>query len=160
MNWKLAKVDHFRCDEVRASTYVWISPDLSADEFEKLCIDAKTAYLLAESGAKNARTPHPGWQPPYEMYPNLPVAEVKALHEQRLAAWKADEEKRDAARQSFATILEERSDGRIKGFYEVKPDTETTVYWGHQHGTLLEYGETDPDKSDLKGSLAKSRSDG
>lgn len=152
---KLARIDHNRCGEHDATSYVWVADDMNAEELDDLCVRAKDAHLKAAHEAKNLDTPHPGHSPRFEAYPTKTVAEVAALHEARLTAWKAEHALRMQARKSFVDLLVQIGGGRVADFYQAEPAMETGVWWGHQHGTDIRYGETNPNEKDVQGSLAK-----
>jgi hypothetical protein len=147
---KLARVEHWRCDEPvgwkdsSGSTYVWVPDDMTADSFENLCDDARTAYLAAEDEVKKlAPVRSPGYVGTIQGYADTAtVAEVKAAHEASVAAWKVYEDKRITARRPFSWHLQQASGWTIKLFWEVKPELDYELSWGHRHGDTLDYGAT------------------
>jgi hypothetical protein len=141
---KLAQIDHERCDEIRAVTYVWIPDDLTVTDLDAFIKTAQELYLKNEEEFKSAdKLRDPGYSPNYSLYPPMTVAEINAAHKEKVDAYKIWEEKREASRQTFASLLVEVSNGSIKEFEDFPPEFNMVVNWGHRHGTRIEYGETD-----------------
>jgi hypothetical protein len=143
---KLAKIDHERCRETDATTYVWVPDDFTSNGLGIFIKAAQELYLKNEEELKKAPRPAaPGYEPNFRLHPNLTVAEVEAVHKVQVAEYKEWSKKRDNTRKTFSTLLSEVSNGLIKGFYDLEPDILAFVSWGHRHGTTIEYGETDTD---------------
>jgi hypothetical protein len=152
---KLACVEHTRCREYDATTYVWVADDMTKQELQSFCAQAAGKYLTAEKELQDAPTPyvHPGYLPDFERYPNKTVAEVKAEHAKQLAAYNHWHEKSEASRKTFAYYLAEISSGRIMEFYAITPDLQVGVNWGCNHGVVIDYGKTDVTAKDLNAPL-------
>lgn len=154
---KLAKIEHIRCREYDATSYVWVADDMTDDELDKLCILARDAYLQAEHDAKTLKSEPIGYGPNYEqhaqLFPNKKIGEIKAEYEKKLAIWNEAEARRKQARKTFATLLIELGAGRIESFYDHELEIEVAVSWGHQHGVEIVYGEENPTSKELLGSL-------
>ena len=147
-NMKLAKVEHYRCEQPAGkwglSSYVWVPDDMSEHEFGLLCEAAKDKYLANEQAWKAAQ---PAAQPPYyltveQLDDSVTVAEVKAAHKTQAEAYKEYEAKRRDARKKFTELLIEVSHGAIKYFWNEPSAVKHELDWGHNHSTVVDYGET------------------
>jgi hypothetical protein len=147
---KLACIEHYRCDEPAAHTYVWVEPEWSEEQFEEAVERAEKAYNEALKAYKEQQgeDPYPrgAWpEPDYKDFPDMTVAEVQKIHEEKRAErekWKATKTR---ALRPFSRFLEDEG---LVNFYSVDAEYETTVWWGHRHGERLDYEDTDPNKSD------------
>lgn len=147
---KLALVQHERCGETDYGygTYVWVSDEMTEEQFDDLVDLAQKSYLKAEAELNQAAQPmNPGYQPKLSEFPDKTVREVQAIHAAREKAWKAYEKRRDAARQPFSKHLVHVSEGSIKDFYEIEPPLVAEASWGHRHGTVIDYGSTKVNKA-------------
>jgi hypothetical protein len=152
---KLACVEHIRCRENDAITYVWVADDMTKQELQSFCAQAADKYLAVEKELQSAPAPyaHPGCTPDFEQYPNKTVAEVKAEHAKQFAAYNHWHEKFEASRKTFAFRLAEASSGRIMEFYAITPSLQVGVNWGCKHGVVIDYGKTDVAAKDLNAPL-------
>jgi len=143
---KIAKVEHYRCEEWTATTYVWVPDDMSADQLAGFAEAAYESYWKAEEDFKKLDAPpNPGYAPEYDKSPEKIVAQVKAEHKAKLDAYTAWNKKRNEARLSYPEHLEIVSDGLIKDFHNgVKDAPRVQVSWGHRHGETLEFGDSTP----------------
>jgi hypothetical protein len=148
---KLAFIEHDRCGEWAASTYVWVEASMHSDDLEGLVEAAKKCYLDAEEAFKKDPDcpPLPNWQNKYSRWPDKTVKEAEFLFEAQEKLRKAWEKKRDSARRSFAEHLVAVSGGKVQLFYDVEIPLRVTCSWGHRHGTTIDMGETKPNAKDL-----------
>jgi hypothetical protein len=153
---KLAQVDHERCGEIRATTYVWVSDHMDREVFAAYVKTATNLYLTYEGAFKIAPRPvPPGYEPNYKQYPNMTVAEVQALHQVEVIAYKEWAAKQEDTRKTFAELLVEVGEGHIRHFTDIPTDSlSTTVNWGHRHGTTVRYGEVDICSCDFNAAAA------
>jgi hypothetical protein len=93
---KLAKVMHIKCDENRASTYVWIPDEMTEEQFQSLCDGARTNYLDVEGKFVANGVQYPRLD--YDRHPGKTVAEVKALHDVAVAAYEATKKQHEDSR--------------------------------------------------------------
>jgi hypothetical protein len=151
---KLAKVDHIRCGEYSATTFLMVPDELTEDEFHDAVQRAKDKYLeaLAEwRDAKpvnhpgNALTIYPGKPPAYPLETSLGdmLADLAAKRE-KYQEW---EDKRSRALQNFGSFLRDEIAGSHWIWQTEQPSA--TVNWGHFHGEPIDYG--DEDSNDLPG---------
>jgi hypothetical protein len=148
---KLARIEHWRCGEPigwkngSGSTYVWVPDSMTEEEFSTFCENARQSYLLVEEGfKKKAPVYPPGYGPSIEHYPDtMTVAEIKADHAKKTAAYKTYTDECNRARKPYSWHLQLVSGGTIRLFYDVKPELEYELSWGHRHGTTIEHSGTD-----------------
>ena len=144
---RLAKITHDRCNEYAATSYVWVSSDMTDDELHTLCLAAQDEYLKAEKTmAESAPVADPGWAPRFESFPESSVAVVLAEHKVKKAAWEAWSKKRDESRQPFVHHLIRLGKGRIIRLYERDPEVVLELSWGHRHGQTIAFNEYKRDK--------------
>jgi len=151
---KLARVDHNRCDEIQASTYVWVSEDMGKGEFETRVNIAAKEYEAKLTAVRAA-------MPKRRLFGNGPdsayLANNRALSvNDVIEKWKRErdeakeqEKLQRAAEGSFASFL---CDGEnVQTFYGGQPEGMLTdeVYWGHRHGISIAYGSTDDELRDF-----------
>lgn len=149
---KLAKIDHSRCGEHRATTYVWVADDMGPEELAKLTDEARNNYMAAIDACKNSpdKPPYAGHEPNYRSYPStVTLAEAQADHDLKKAAYAAWQEQERAAQKTFATYLVDAAAGRIKQFWDAEPALKAGVSWGHRHGDQIDYGEIEAWRKDL-----------
>jgi hypothetical protein len=148
---KLARIEHWRCGEPiswkhgTGYTYVWVPIDMSEEELDALCEEAQKSYLDTEHEfKKQAPVSPPGYGA--IIAPNTPdtitVGELRAEYEERAKAYKAYNEHVDTSRKSFAWHLKKVSGGTIIEFWAEKPDLETKLSWGHNHGVTIDHSPT------------------
>jgi hypothetical protein len=105
---KLAQIDHSRCGEWRATTYVWVADDMGTDELGKLVEEARVNYLIAIDTCKAnpAKPPYTGHEPNYRSYPStVTLAEAQEDHARKKAAYTAWEEQERAAQKNICGPL-------------------------------------------------------
>jgi hypothetical protein len=149
---RLCCVDHYRCDEPAASTYVWCEDDWAEDQFREAVGRAEKAYntALKEYSEATTKDPYPRGvytDPDFKEYPDLKVSEVIAIHEEKKLErdkWKAKESN---ATRSFSKFLEDEG---LVDFYSVEAEYEVDIWWGHRHGDAIEYGDNSPWDKDLR----------
>jgi hypothetical protein len=150
---KLARIEHKRCGEYRATTHVWIPDEMGSEELGRLAHEARNAMLKAEDDFANSpdAPKHPGWAPAYEKFPNKTAAEIKSEHDALVATYKAWEARKNAAKRTFAETLKATSGGAVKTFYgyEEWPGIEAEISWGHRHGQIFDVSPTDPSAKDI-----------
>lgn len=134
---RLARIRHYRCNEIDGVSYVLIPDEMSEDALQYLADSAVKAYLDAERAAAAIIGPKQiGYGPQYEKHPEKTVAEIKGEYDREFAQWKADEEIRKQGRLRFSDHLARLSDQKIKRYFDEDPSIlEIEVSWGHNHGT-------------------------
>lgn len=155
---KLARIDHFRCDDIAASTYVWGPDDLTPERLEADVAKARESFLAAGIAAASHAGPRPesAWSPGLvptnlEGVPaETTVGELRAARARQKEEWAVWETKRKAASRPFGAFL---VDLGYQLFYDVAPDLSTEVGWGHRHGQQLDLDDTAPHGRDLRGML-------
>lgn len=149
---KIARIDHNRCGEHRATTYVWVADDMGRYELTKLVTEARTSYLAAIDASKtnSTRPPYAGSVPNYSAYPNTTtLAEAQADHERKKNAYDAWEARERLAQKSFAAFLVDVAEGRIQQFWDGEPALKVEIAWGHRHGDVIDYSEVEAWRKDL-----------
>lgn len=149
---KLATIEHKRCGEYRATTYVWVADDMGDTELSRLVGEAQKRYLTAIDACKNsdAKPPYAGHTPNFGAYPGtMTLAEIQADHEKKKTTWAAWEEQERAAQKTFAFYLVEAAGGRIKQFWDGEPALKAEISWGHRHGDPIDYSEVEAWRRDL-----------
>jgi len=148
---RLCCVDHYRCDEVSAHTYVWCEQDWSEEQFQEAVDKAEKAYNLSlkEYSDVMEKDPFPeaAYRPKFEDYPDMLVADIIANHEEKIVTrnkWKA---LKTNAQRPFSRFL---LDEGLVDFYDVEAEYETTIWWGHRHSERLDYEDNSPWTKDLK----------
>lgn len=157
---KLVRIDHLRCGETAASTFLWAPDSLTADQFEADVEAAKAAYSADASAAAAFAGPRPASSYPSSSAASiadadpddLTVGQIRARAVQAKLEWQVWEERRRAASKPFGAYLLTRG---YTAFYDHEPDLATDINWGHQHGTDIDYRSVDPAGSDLRGALRR-----
>jgi len=149
---KLCCVDHYRCDDLDASTYIWCEDDWTEEQFEEAVERAADAYnaslkAYTEAGDKDPYPQGSYVDPRFRDYPNMTVAEVIKIHEEKKAEREEWKRKQNRAHRSFSSFLEDEG---LINFYGVDAEYETNIWWGHRHGERLDYESTDISKKDLR----------
>lgn len=143
MKLKIARIDHDRCYELSAVTYVWVPEDWTNDNLKAVVKAAQKAYLEFLESWKDENPPNNATsysQPRYKDFPDKTVAEVDAIHKAEREEYKAWSEKRTQAKKSFGWYLEQEG---CRQFWGYVPEMHATVDWGHRHGTPIDYDETE-----------------
>lgn len=142
---RLIKIRHIRCSEFAAYTYVF-APDLWSDELIQINLEeAQSKYFNAIKIAREKDPLPPGGiygQPPYKDYPNKTVQEVLDIHEEQKKVIKKWQDRQRNTKRSFIEFL--KDEGFIP-IYEPDDDDVFEVNWGHNHGTSIDYSETELD---------------
>jgi hypothetical protein len=149
---KIAKIEHTRCGQYRATTYMWLDDTVTETQLESIVDKASDAYLAALDAYKNDPTapPNPGYSPTYEKYGDLTVGEIKTIFEGERAKYQAWEDKKNAARRPFGEFLITAGAGLVQSFYQGTKDAMTArLSWGHRHGEILEFEEIHPESQDF-----------
>jgi hypothetical protein len=157
---KLVRIDHMRCGETAASTYLWAPEGLTEEQFEADVETAKVTYSADAQAAAAFAGPRPaGSYAPLgsasiaDADPDtLTVGEIRARAEQARSEWQAWEERRRAASKPFGAYLLAKG---YLAFYDHEPDLASAISWGHQHGVSIDYGAVDPARDDLRGALRR-----
>lgn len=142
---KLARINHIRCREYSACTFVWVRDDMSEDELEARVYAAQKEYLAALTEFSQAEKPveRAPYQPNWEKLRDRNVGEVLDQHKEEKAKAKAFDEVRRKALKTFGEFLAKQEG--IESFWgaDDPPVMKGEVDWGHMHGTRIEYGETE-----------------
>lgn len=139
---RLVKIIHNRCDETQGYTLAWAPNEWEQEQFVDAVFAAEKAYLAVLDAFKEAEPPNdyrPSAQPNFKAYPSMTVAAVQAEWEAKRAvydAWRAEQE---AFKRPFVFYLEQQG---LTALWEHDPDLTTEVYWGHRHGTSIDYSAT------------------
>ena len=152
---KLARISHERCRDIDATTYVWVPDGWDEDDFEKAVSAAKEKYDIQLSKyAESSGEPPTKYGAPHKIpfeamakdFPDKTATELISIWEEQKALYKEWKDIQNAARVPFRTFLEDEG---LVPFYSVEADFETTIYWGHKHGTRIDYEDTRPMSKDL-----------
>lgn len=158
---KLVRIDHLRCGEVAASTYLWAPDDTTPEQFTADVAAAAAAYTADAAAAAAFAGPRPArTYPPFsrslelarEDPDELTVGEIRARAAREQASWQAWEERRRAASRPFGAYL--ISHGYL-AFPDHEPALTGEISWGHAHGVSIDYAVTDPSRRDLPGALRR-----
>lgn len=137
---KLARVSHIKCDENRASTYVWIPDGMTEEQFQNLCDLARTRYLECEGNFRANGPQYPRLD--YDKHPGKTVAEIKAMHDVAVSQYESLKKHHEDSRRSFGDWLVELSQKTIEPFWKIDPPIDIDLHWGHNHGMSMEFDET------------------
>jgi hypothetical protein len=142
---KIAQINHYRCGESDAQSYVWVPDDMAADQLQVWVDKAQKEYDIAVQALEKLHhpLPPPGYAPDYSKYPDKTVAEIEKAHAVRVSEWAIQGNIKKTAQRNFGQILKGITDGKILTFYEVAFSISADVDWGHRHGKQVDYGETD-----------------
>lgn len=146
---KLGKVEHIRCSEHDATSYVLVPDDWTAEQFAVAVAQARASYQAAVTAQKVA-PPNDYRQyshPPYDDFPDSTVTEIKAQWREKKKEWEAWNTRKQEGQRSFSDHL---ADQGLVRLWSAKPDFFGRLDWGHQHGTKL---DLDDEETDLRGVL-------
>ena len=139
---KLARIDHERCNEFSACTYVWVRADMTEDEFTERVLAAQREYLAALD--EFAKTKKPETRAPYsinwENHRDRNVADVLDEHAARRNEQARFDAKRNEAMKDFDHFLKKQEG--IESFWDGEADLHGEVDWGHRHGSKIDYSDT------------------
>lgn len=146
---KLARVEHDRCGEWAATTFLMVPDELTEEEFRLAIRRARDSYDAdARAFLESKSAPSYPYAQDYEKYPDdMTMKEVRQAREDKKREYKEWEERRSRASQSFGTYLLREIEGS-QNLHEA-PALEGSVNWGHQHGRSIDYG--DKADKDLRG---------
>jgi hypothetical protein len=140
---KLARIDHIRCGEYSACTFVWVRGDMTEDELAERVEAAEREYLatLKEFSEANKPTQRFSYRIEWEQHRDRAVGEVLDEHAAAQAEHNRYEKTRQNALRDFDHYLTQQEG--ITSFWEDEFPLHGEVDWGHMHGTKIEYGETE-----------------
>ena len=140
---KIAKVDHYQCDEFSTSSYVWIPDEMTIDQFSNVLDEAEKDYIAyLKEWNKTIAVPYVNFHPDYSKAPKyLTIKEVEDKHETELAKYKEWEANERKAKRTFSAFL---ADLGLKQLYEHEPEYKLTIDWGHNHGLGIEKNQKLP----------------
>jgi hypothetical protein len=146
---KLAKVEHIRCDDPVATSYLMVPDELSEEELASAADRANQAWWRA-AAAFEADAPVQIGRPPSAMLDHFPdhltIHQAKALWAAAEAERMQRDKRRREAQVDFTTLLRREIPG--SEYIEDFPALEATCHWGH--GTKIIYGGELP--NDIRGS--------
>lgn len=140
---KLARIDHIRCREYAACTFVWVRDNMTDEELEERVVAAQKEYLatIKDFGKRDKPAASPWAQPHWEEHRSRLVGDVldefKAMRDEAMIYAKS----RSTALQDFDYFLKQQEG--IEGFWDHEFEMHADVDWGHAHALKIEYGETD-----------------
>jgi hypothetical protein len=148
--YKLAKVEHYRCDQPAGkwglTTYVWVPINWTAETLQTYVDLAVKSYLDTEAEFKKLWVPHrtPGYGVTVTAATpdTKTVKELRDEYEAEAKAYNEYQEMVKKSRHQFAWHLNEVSGGAVLQFWENKPELSVEANWGHNHGVTIEHGET------------------
>lgn len=141
---KVARIDHIRCGEYSACTIVWVRDNMSQTELEERVETAEREYIAAlkefsEQGERPGTNAY--GQPNWEANRDRLVGDVLDEHKQAKVERAAYDKARQQALKTFDDFLTAQEG--IESFWQDNFALHGEMDWGHQHGTKIEYGETD-----------------
>jgi hypothetical protein len=155
---QLIRVDHWRCGEPSAYTFVLAPPDWDFEQIIEALSRARESYLEALEVARSDE-PEPPWPPSnldsiLENRSDQTIAQVKAEIEQMRAIRSEWSERQYRTRRQFESFL--RDEGFLSLFDENAEIESFEIDWGHRHGTAIDYSETKTDTLPIPAKLADS----
>lgn len=139
-NLKMVRVNHVRCDERQAWTYVWAPADWDAKKLRETTRAAQAAYLEAHKHYREQRVAPNAWRygpVPYASYPDMTVKDAKAMWDGLEADFRAWEKRNRETERDFDDFLTDQGFTSMWSHVEGEVD----VDWGHRHGVAIHYGE-------------------
>lgn len=159
---KVAKINHYRCDDFSATTYVWVPDDTTQEQFEDAVFKAQDVYLaFCREFAARIKVGDPGWVVDYRNYPNkqATLAEIDEEFAAKKAVYNEWHEQEKKAYKTFGEYL--RAEGYIP-LWDHEPELLIEeLDWSHYHGIHIGYEDTLDDdniKKDLPGPLKQKTS--
>jgi hypothetical protein len=146
---KLAKVEHIRCDDPIATSYLMVPDELSEEELASAADRANQAWWrAAQTFAQYNAQPRgrPASKVLDDFRDDLTIRQAKLLWEAAERERKELEERWREAQVDFTTLLRREIPG--SEYIEDFPALEATCHWGH--GTKIIYGGELP--NDIRGS--------
>jgi hypothetical protein len=137
---RLVRIQHDRCNDYDGTEYVLAPADWDDDKI-RTEIRAACGQMIKDAQQVSESPLKPPWTPPYDAHPDKTVAEVKGLHAEQQATYKAWQEENGQLTRSLQERLRERG---FFALWDDEQDEKTGVvhveqYWGHQHGLTLNY---------------------
>lgn len=152
---RLAKVEHERCGEWAATTYIMVPDDLTVAQFREAVLAARKKYLDVLEAWHNANPVEwPGISLTLSADKPLPYAltatlgEMLADHAAKLESWKLWEKRKTEALQNFGLFLKNEIPGS-EWIWQSDDVLKASTNWGHRHGEKINYG--DEGANDLPG---------
>lgn len=134
---RIGKIEHMRCDEIEAHTYVVIPDGWSKDDFSARVRAARDAYQTMIDTIPPDEPPRPDHYPNLvKLDPSVTVGELLKERQEKQAAWTAWFEEREKARRSFGEHLKDHGLVLVQDYedHEFIP-----INWGHRHGQKIHY---------------------
>jgi hypothetical protein len=141
---KLVRINHIRCDEYDAITYMMAPDEWSKEDIHSAIDRAQSKYLDALKRA-NVTKPIPPNDykeytgPPYGNFPDLTVKEVQEEWDRKKEEYMKWKNSRIGIKKSVTNFLQDEG---FTHLYDDKSAVEATMDWGHRHGSRIEYEET------------------
>lgn len=147
---KTIKINHWRCDEPSAYTFVLCPEEWTSEEINNKLVKAQKEYLGAIEEANKAIEPekvhyHGTYTDLMKIgkeNPDLTFAEVNQIWEDQKEAYNEWYKKQQMLTQSFTRFLIAQG---FRHLYALDEDLEFELYWGHRHGERLDYEDTKVD---------------
>lgn len=136
---KLIRITHIRCGDYDCTTYAMAPDDWSVEKVEGAVYDAQSDFLKTYFKAKEIKDgpPNPGFNPPYDKFPDKTVAEVKKEYQKLKEEYDNWVEEYAKTNVTFNLCLE-RS-GFTLLYNASKDEDEVELDWGHNHGEVFGY---------------------
>lgn len=149
IDYRLIHIQHERCQEYAASTYVLAPVEWSYSQIDKAIYNAQQEYYKAVELAKqHQKVPQPPYGLPsvaiFKKYPEKTVQEVLDMLEEQRVAYKSWEDNYGVTKTPFINFLVKQG---FETLYEA--NAKMVCNWGHKHGTRIEYSETVEDTMPL-----------
>jgi hypothetical protein len=140
---KLAKIAHYRCDSYESTSYVSIPEDMTVEQLDEFVDLATEKALDAERAAKATAPPYPDQRNLMQTLPKeTTLAQIEVELEKRKKEYAEWEAKKNTARRSFLSWLEEVSNNTIVPISDCDcGDFEVSCHWGHNHGLSPDYSD-------------------
>lgn len=152
---KLVRIDHIRCQDFGEYTFIGCPEDWDSDVIDEKVRAAQKEYeaqvLVAAERKKNNGPPNPGYQPKWENYPDLTVAQIKEEHAKKKFVYDEWQKQDRKTTHKFEHFLTQQ--GFISFWADDADFYVAEVDWGHQHGKRLEYGN----HREIDGSLSPAK---
>jgi hypothetical protein len=138
----LVRINHIHCGEEQGFTLIWAPAEMSEAQVKFAVRRAQEAYFQMARKFRAQPPPndyHYGYVP-YRDYPQMTVAEIDRLWEEKKAVYEAWRNELLKAERPFLDYLEEEG---LLGFWRHDPALVVKANWGHHHGESVDTSETE-----------------